>query len=189
MIWWARIRRTRALVAVVLGVVALTVVAGTVDLPLPSLLGSAAPVPLGMFPPLAVAILLVAGLLNGDEQAESTSARPIAVLDAGLALAACAAVTLLSVPWFLVEADRVLLACARNTCGYVGLALLVRATGRNEAAALFPVVAALLASLFGRSTGSIAWWAWPVAAGDDPLAAGLALATLVLGLAAALRPR
>lgn len=62
-------------------------------------------------------------------------------------------------------------------------------TGRGEVAALFPVVAALLASLLGRSTGSIAWWAWPVAAGDDPLAAGLALATLALGLAAALRPR
>jgi hypothetical protein len=144
-------------------------------------------VPLSLFLPLAVPVVVAWGLASGDPMIETVASRPLRSLDAGYALAvALAALVLCSLAQAL-GGGSLALAAGRNTLGYVGLTLVGR---RLVGALLAPVLSVgfvLLTSLFGNGISrEPRWWAWPLAAPDELLPWILAFALLLLGGAVSL---
>ena len=140
--------------------------------------------PVSLFLPLCTALALVAAVETRKIPQERVSSRAIGALDAGLALTAlgvslvgCALSSLLA-----GGEDPVSQAVARNTAGYIGLALLANGTGSVALAAALPVAYVLCSSTFGTGYGgAVHWWAWPIAANNSTSAS--VLASIIFGVA------
>lgn len=186
---WLRVRHARTCAATIVAVAVAVVLAGTLFLPLPNLLGGPPlAVPLALLLPLAVSIVVAWGLTTGDPLLESVASRPLHLLDAAYALAT-ATLTLLTctLAWQLVGAE-LALAAGRNALGYVGLTLLGRRLLGSHAAGVLPAGCAVAVSLFGSGGDSRPrWWAWPLFPADNPIAWASAVALLVLGATVALK--
>ncbi len=74
---------------------------------------------------------------------------------------------------------------ARNLAGFTGLALLGAWLLGGRLSWVLPIAFGGVVTLTGRDApNQFAWWAWSIRPGDDALAALLALAALIAGLAA-----
>ncbi len=74
---------------------------------------------------------------------------------------------------------------ARNLAGFTGLALLGAWLLGGRLSWVIPIAYGGVVTLTGRDApNQFAWWAWSIRPGDDALAAFLAMAALVVGLAA-----
>lgn len=74
---------------------------------------------------------------------------------------------------------------ARNLAGFTGLALLGAWLLGGRLSWVLPIAFGGVVTITGRDAANqFAWWAWSIRPGNDALAALLALAALVVGLAA-----
>lgn len=186
MIWWLRTHRGPALL--VLTIVPSFIVAMTGDFAFlfPALQGSTpfSRVALSAAIPVIPTVALSTSLNAGSKGTYAVASRRTLVGDALLAVAIvliASATMLAALP--LGAAPAVVEAGIRNTAADVGLATLAGGFVGYRLQAIAPVVYLVVASLFGREPGdTVAFWAWPVGAGDDP---GFLLVPAVLGLFAA----
>ena len=74
-------------------------------------------------------------------------------------------------------------AAVRNFVGFVGLGLICAAAVGSNLSWLLPVALAIASASVGASAGVPRAWAWPIHDDGDPLAAGIAVGLLVVGLA------
>lgn len=186
--WWLRAHRTGTVVAVAVGLGALTWLAasgtaieGTIASPIAA--GSA--VPIALWLPLAFVATLCWSCSIDDERSGRTIAiRSDRRLLAGFVAAAVGLALLALVPALATQADPSA-AIARNAAGLTGLALLARLRlGSTGASAITAAYLALAALLGARPHGAAAWWAWPVAEPVDAWGVGVAAALLLVGLLA-----
>lgn len=191
---WVASRRPLFLVVACIGFVALVVVFGSSNVPVPSLgEGSLLPVPFAVFLPLAPTAVVVFCLSNTHPSIEAVAVRRVGWLDgaglivfAGFALVSCYAAHVL---W---DADASVQG-ARNLVGYLGIGVACLVMFNSRAASFLPAAFAVIVSTFGRTVGvSEAWWAWPLAAIDVPLAAaqvGILFLTAIVLLGVVGRPQ
>jgi hypothetical protein len=144
---------------------------GDVLVPFPNLrMHGNTTMPLTLFLPLLPVAVLTAGLSNVPRMFEACVVRPVQVMDLGL----CAAVIAASYMIGPLLGDAGLVA-ARNTTGYVGVALTARFLVGGYAAAAAPAGFAVSVALLGARPGvGIDTWAWPAAGPDDRVAAVIA---------------
>ncbi|MFE7133743.1 hypothetical protein ACFVIM_23095 [Streptomyces sp. NPDC057638] len=153
MLWWLRVRRGPVLLppalAVFLGYVLLV---RNETVALPSLIGGGAEVVLLAFAPIPVTSALMAALDTRLDAAEESGIRPVAALDAALALAVTAAATLLGLlaAWLLDQPGA--LAAGRDTAFLAGLMLCLRPLAGAHAV-LAPVGWLMLSVLAGTRAG------------------------------------
>ena len=189
MTWWLRTRRVPLLAAVVLAEMALVALVGGERIPVPSLAAAATvPIVAAVFLPLLVNSALQFGFEGRDWRAERSALRRVALFDVGLALALALALGAGGVLAHSLGAE-LALEGARNAVGYVGLGLLVAAAAGARAGSVAPAAYVVLVAAFGSGrTLATRPWNWPVHDADSVTAAGIALALLVGGAAASLRP-
>lgn len=174
----------------VLALVLVLVLSGDLALPLPNLLGGPdLALPLALFLPLVVTIVVAYGLTSGDPRLEAVASRPLPALDDLLVLL-IALVTLASCGLVgLSMGFDLALASGRNVLGYLGLTLIARRLAGASVAPLLPISFALVCALLGSGPDAQPrWWAWPIASSETRHAWGLSSALLVLGLVVALAP-
>jgi len=184
--WWARARALRlspaVFVAVQLGAVLGT---GLPDLPFPALLGgSSLGVPLTFVLALVPVWTLMHGRARVDARQEAVAVRPVGHYDrlVQVVLVACAAAA--AAVLHGAGAWQLAWAFPRDFAGYLGIAGLASAVTGARYAAVAPTLFMMLAATTGSAPdGRIHRWAWCLASPGDPLAAGVALALFVAGLA------
>ncbi|MFI2214896.1 hypothetical protein [Streptomyces sp. NPDC020141] len=190
MIWWLKIRAVPALAAGTAATIAVGLLVGTAQLPVPTLTGQAGQFLVGHLITLMPAVLVLFGTGRGDAPAESVASRPVRLWDvslgAAVALAALVTAWLCHLIWPAGNAP----VLGRNIAGYIGLALiLLPLTGHRAAGALIAVAPLLCAGAGWAEGGRPEPWAWILHPGDSALALALALATLITGIIVTLTRR
>lgn len=179
---WFRLRGWWRVVLAVGATELLVCWAGGVAVPVPNLQGFAAPVPAALLAPLALAVACAWALTHRVEL-ESAASRAVRVLDATGVLAVVVVVLIIGAGSDAVGNTTLGVAAARNTAGYVGLALIGRAVLGGQASSALPAGFLLLSTLLGYSPERLPrWWAFPLAAGGDLAAATVAAAVFVTGV-------
>ncbi|MFE6871133.1 hypothetical protein ACFVFS_31825 [Kitasatospora sp. NPDC057692] len=176
------------LAAVLAGTFAAGLLVGDGELPVPALHGQAGHFLLAHVITLVPAVSLLYGLGRGDLRTESVAGRHLRGLDVGLALALAATGTACGGLAYAAGQGALALVLARNTAGYLGLALLAHPLiGHRPAAAVLATVP-LLCSAAGWSPDSHPRpWAWPLHPADSPAALAAVGLLLLTGAACTLR--
>ena len=190
MSWWIRTHRGAWLLALTVATSLAVATVGDVSFLFPALQGSSpfGRVALVAAVPVVPAIALSVSLHAGLAGTYAAASRRVAIGDAALIVGVVLAASLTMVATLpLGTSPAVVEAGLRNTSAYIALAVVTGAFVGYRRQAIAPVVYLLIASLFGREPGgSVAFWAWPVGAGDDPAfllvpAVLVSLATVVAG--------
>ncbi|MFB7470856.1 hypothetical protein [Kitasatospora sp. NPDC056184] len=190
MIWWCKARAVPALAAVLAGTFAVGLLAGDGELPVPALRGQAGHFLLAHVITLFPAVSLLYGLGRGDLRTESVAARQLRGLDTGLALALAAAGATCGGLAHAAGQGSLALVLARNTAGYLGLALLAHPlVGHRPAAAALAGVPLLCSAAGWSPDGRPRPWAWPLHPAGSPAALAAVGLLLLTGAACALRDR
>jgi hypothetical protein len=176
--WWRSRRAGRDLAAFTAAQAAI-VLAGTVAIPIPTLAGATTPTPVAVFAPLLVAISVATGL-SRRLGLEDVAVRRIRLIDTSWILAL--AVAGLAVALVASGRQQVGIIAGRDLAGYLGLTMIGCRILGNQASAVLPVGYAIASAMLGYNSGTIASWAWPVAAPHDSAAMALALGTCLAGL-------
>jgi len=155
------------------------VLAGTVAIPIPTLTGATTPTPVAVFAPLLLAISVATGLSRRLGM-EDVAVRRIRLIDSTWILAL--AVAGLAVALVASGRQHIGIIAGRDMAGYLGLTMIGCRMLGNQASAVLPVGYAIVSAMLGYNSGTIAWWAWPVAAPGDSAALALALGTCLAGL-------
>lgn len=172
MTWYLKARRTPALILIFMASVLGTALLAPFDVPVPDLgaAGGTGPVPAAFLMPAVSATVLYCLFVDQGAGPEARALRPVPWLDRGLAVAflVIAGMThsLVSVlaggdVWFGAEPAGLQWIAWRNVAGYAGLALLFRRLIGPLAAAVVPVVMAILAGCFGRGMTDNPFF-WPL---------------------------
>ncbi len=140
----------------------------------------------GAFLAIAVPAAVGWGCARGDERAEGTGVRRIALADLALAGIACGLVSAAGAALHAVGMADAGLVAARATLVYLGLMLLAVPFWRWRLAPVAPSLFLLAVAVFGRGEDieHPAQWAFIAAQGDDPLSWLLTAAVLAVGVAA-----
>ncbi|MBB1244636.1 hypothetical protein GL263_13830 [Streptomyces durbertensis] len=191
MIWW--IKAWGALGAATATAVALfvAVTIGTREIPVPALTGQAGQFVVAELVALLPAVLILHGVHRGDPRTEYTAVRSGAVRMVAWVAVWVTMVWGATAAAHLLGADSAVIEMARNTTGYVGVALLLRPVAGLRAAVAFSAAVPLVCAAAGWRTGGVAQpWAWPLHPANSVLALLQAFLLLGLGLIAVLlRPR
>lgn len=187
MTWWLKIRAVPTLVAGTATTIALGLLIGNAQLPVPAMTGQAGQFLAGHLITLAPAILILFGTGRGDLTAESVSARPIVRWDLSLAVTTAAASLLTATLFRAIWPTDITVVLGRNIAGYIGIALvLLPFLGHRAAGAALAVVPLLCAAVGWGPGGHPEPWAWLLHPGDSVPALTLALGTLAAGITATL---
>jgi hypothetical protein len=185
MSWWIRTHRGAWLLALTIATSVVVATVGDVSFLFPALQGSSpfGRVALVAAVPVVPAIALSASLHAGIAGTYAAASRRVAIGDAALVVGVVLVASLAMITTLPLGASpAVVEAGIRNTAAYIALAMFTGAFVGYRQQAIAPVVYLLIASLFGReSGGTVAFWAWPVGAGDDP--AFLLVPAVLVGLA------
>ncbi|MBT2401638.1 hypothetical protein [Streptomyces sp. ISL-100] len=184
MIWWLKARGVPAIGAAILGTFLLALVVRQEAIPVPSVLGSSSQLLvtqiLGVFP----AVLLLHGIDRGDVISEEVALRhrgrrnvALCFVFAFVSVALAAAVQL--------SGDRPeALSLARNSVGFLGAALIMRALLGPGIAAICVATLPLACAVAGRNAGgTVQPWAWPIHEPSSDLGAAEAAILFVVGCA------
>ncbi|WP_380284485.1 hypothetical protein [Kitasatospora purpeofusca] len=178
------------LVAVLAATLAVGLLLGDGELPVPALRGQAGHFLLAHVITLLPAVFLLYGLGRGDLRTESVAGRHLRGLDVGLALALAAAGTTCGGLAYAAGQGALALVLARNIAGYLGLALLAHPlVGHRPAAAALAAVPLLCSAAGWYPDGHPRPWAWPLHPAGSPAALAAVGLLLLTGTACALRGR
>ncbi|MFF7456782.1 hypothetical protein [Kitasatospora sp. NPDC008115] len=178
------------LAAVLAGTLAVGLLFGNGELPVPALHGQAGHFLLAHVITLFPAVFLLYGLGRGDLRTEAVAVRFLRGLDVGLALALAAAGTTCGGLAYLAGQGALALVLARNITGYLGLALLVRPLiGHRPAAAALAATPLLCSAAGWYPNGHPRPWAWPLHPADSPTALTAVALLLLTGTTCALLRR
>lgn len=187
MIWWLKIRATPALAAGLAGTLAVGLLVGSSELPVPALAGQAGQFLVGHLITLIPAVLLMFGMGRGDLRTESVASRPTRRWDVALALATATVGLATAALCHLLWSTDIAVVLGRNIAGYIGMALFLHPlVGHRAAGALLAVVPLICAAAGWGPGGRPEPWAWLLHPSDSPLALALAAATLAAGVTMAL---
>lgn len=181
---WLAVRGALAGTMTVSGLLVVLVLAGDLAVPMLSMTVMAEfAMPVSLVAPVALALVLTWALSRGDERLEGISVRPLATYDAVMALCLVGFFACVAIILDVMRFTDLGLEAARNACGLVGIALLVRWFRGSVVAGIVPVVYVILVGFFGGETMRTAeWWAWLVSPADSTTAASQAGGMFVLGL-------
>ena len=140
----------------------------------------------GVFLAIAVPAATGWGCARGDERAEGTGVRRIALADLATAGIACGLVVVAGAALHAVGIADAGLVAARATLVYLGLMLLAVPFWRWRLAPVTPSLFLLAVAVFGRGEDieHPARWAFIAAQGDDPLSWLMTAAVVAAGVAA-----
>lgn len=186
---WLRVRQTRASLLTILGVTLALAFTRGWYMALPNLFGGPRLIiPLALFIPLAVAIVVALGFTTGDPLLEAVASRPLYLLDATYALATALLTLTISVCLHYGAEIDLALDAGRNVLGYIGLTLIGRRLAGSQNAAIITSVLAIVLVPFSTSVSrEIYWWAWHIAPAHTSLSWGIAVALLLIGIVITLR--
>ncbi|MFJ3900363.1 hypothetical protein [Streptomyces sp. NPDC090025] len=182
MIWWCKVRAVPVIALATIGTVALGLLVGNLELPVPVLVGQSGQFLLAHLMTLIPAVTLLYGFGRGETRTEGIAVRDLRSWDAALGLLVAAGGMLAAVLSHVALSSDLAVILGRNVAGYVGLALLLhpvlgtRLTGATLAA--IPLV--LAASGWGPS-GDAKSWAWLLHPADSTLAMATALGAVCVG--------
>ena len=164
---WARTRQAELCVSVSILASIIVVLSGQSNIPIPQLTASAAgSLPIALFVPLLVALVVAYSLSRTTSDSEAISVRPLDSFDTILAIFAgvsfAVIIGIASFAW--PEQQPLGLAATRNLAGFIGLVLIARHWLSAEVAAVPAVLWALSAAMVGAGQDQVPrWWAWPIA--------------------------
>lgn len=181
---YLRVRAARLLALVAAAVVLLLAWPGSSLAATPSPTG--ATMMAGVFLAIAMPAAVGWGCARGDERAEGTGVRRIALADLALAGIACGLVGAGGVALHAVGMANSGFVAARATLVYLGLMLLAVPFWRWRLAPVLPALFLLAVAVFGRGEDieHPARWAFIAAQADDPLSWLLTAAVLAVGVVA-----
>ena len=184
------VRRALAGVLMILAVSTLLALAGDVVVPIPTLTIATLAVPLSVLLPLAVPIVAVWALEEGDATLESVASRPVEQIDLVIALGLGTSTAMIAAGLgATIGPTPEAFVASRNAAGYLGLALIARAVFGGTSAPLVPAAYALGAILFGpTATGEPHVWAWPINP-PNGMSWAFAVGALAIGCLGHLWPR
>lgn len=173
MIWYLKARRTPALVLIFMACVLGTALLAPFDVPVPDLgaAGGTGPVPAAFLLPAVSATVLYCLFVDQGAGPEARALRPVPWLDRGLAVAFLVIAGMTHSLVYALAGGEMRLGAEsatglqwvawRNVGGYAGVALLLRPFIGPLAAAVVPVVVAILAGCFGRGMTDNPFF-WPL---------------------------
>ncbi|MFI1394275.1 hypothetical protein [Streptomyces sp. NPDC020681] len=187
MIWWLKIRATPALTAGLVGTLAVGLLVGSSELPVPALAGQAGQFLVGHLITLVPAVLLMYGTGRGDLRAESVACRPTRRWDVALGLAVAAVGLAAATLCHLLWSSDIAVVLGRNIGGYIGMALFLHPlVGHRAAGAILAAIPLLCAAAGWGPGGQPEPWAWLLHPSDSLLGVTLAAVTLAAGVTMAL---
>jgi hypothetical protein len=181
-IWWLKARAVTVVLGTVLATVVCGLLAGDAELPIPILTGQSGRFLVGHLITVLPAAALMYGMARTDFRVESVAVRPMngwnAVLGVG---AAAAGVTAAGVLYAFTHND-IAVVLARNTLGYIGVALITASFfGPRVAASITATVPLLCAATGWAQGGRPEPWAWILQPGQSISALAAAAMLLLLG--------
>ena len=181
---WISSRRWYRAIWVVACLLILILLAGGIQIPVPSVLTRArVSVPILTFTPLVIPVIIGSIMASGDQIQESWSIRPIAAFDCLFLTATCGTVLFAGGVMTLVSEDPYVGAIGRTATGTTGLMLLVRPWVGPRLASTVPVGFVIACFAFGLSANRTPRvWAWPLAYADDLSAWVIAIVLWMAGI-------
>ncbi|MEE1823585.1 hypothetical protein PUR61_15485 [Streptomyces sp. BE20] len=177
MIWWCKARAVPAVTAALAGTFALGLLLGDGELPVPALRGRAGHFLVAHVITLIPAVFLLYGLGRGDLRTETVAGRFLRGWDVALTLGVAVTGTAVGALAYAAGQGDLTLVIARDTAGYLGLALLLHPlVGHRPAAAALAVVPLLCSATGWNPDGRPEPWAWPL----HPAGSAYALADVAL---------
>ncbi|MFF3015395.1 hypothetical protein [Streptomyces sp. NPDC057939] len=187
MIWWCKARAVPALAATLLATIALGLLIGDAQLPVPALTGASGDFLIGHLITLAPAIVLLYGMGRGDLATETVASRPLRTWDTALA----GTIGLLGLSTAaisrLTDTDGLTIVLGRNLAGYTALALFLHPLlGQRLSTSALACIPLICAATGWASNGDPEHWAWILHPADSLPALLLVTALLPAGMAFAL---
>ncbi|MCH0539892.1 hypothetical protein I3F58_10025 [Streptomyces sp. MUM 203J] len=184
MIWWCKVRAIHVVVASTVGTVALGLLIGNAELPVPALTGQSGQFLVAHLMTLVPAVTLLYGLSRGNIPSESIAARNLRYWDSALALCIAAVGVLASFLCRIALSSDLPVVLGRNLVGYLGLALLLfPLVGSQLAGAALAAVPLILAASGWGPGGTPEPWAWLLHPADSTMAMVLAISAVGIGVA------
>lgn len=187
MIWWCKARAVPALLATLIATIALGLVIGDAQLPVPALTGASGDFLIGHLITLAPAIVLLYGTGRGDLAIETVASRPLRVWDTALAGAIGLLGLSTAVASRLANSDGLTTVLGRNLAGYTAIALLLMPLlGQRLSTSALACIPLVCSATGWASNGQPERWAWILHPADSLPALILVAALLPVGMAFAL---
>ncbi|MER7396922.1 hypothetical protein ABT381_15585 [Streptomyces sp. NPDC000151] len=173
MSWWLKTKAVPQVIATMLAALLLTALAQDEAIPVPTIVGPSGQLLFGEILGMLPTVVLLYGIERGDTMAEEVAVRPARPRTLVLCLSYVLVITVLAALVHAVFDRPDVLSMARNSIGFLGVALILRALVGPGIAAIAIAALPLFCAAAGRRPGGTAQpWAWPI----HPAASALALA-------------
>lgn len=184
MIWWCKSRAVHIVAMSTVGTIAVGLVIGNIELPIPVLTGQSGEFLLAHLMTLIPAVTLLYGFGRGDTRTEDTAARNLRSWDATLGVLVAAVGMFVALISQLALGADLPVVLGRNLAGYVGIALLLFPfIGAQVTGAALAGIPLVLAAGGWGPTGAPESWAWLLHPADSAIAMVVALGAVCAGTA------
>ncbi len=181
MIWWLKARGVPLTAGGTLAVFLFAAAVRQESIPMPSLVGSTGGILVVQLLGLLPAFLLLHGMERGDSATEEVAVRPVRWRNLVLCTGFACALSVGAIVVHLVLDRPEMLSLARNSVGFLAVALIIRAFLGSGIAVVAVAALPLACAVAGRrADGTPRPWAWPV---QEPLSALATAEVFVLFLA------
>ncbi|MFD3701155.1 hypothetical protein ACFWUZ_34395 [Streptomyces sp. NPDC058646] len=186
-IWWYKARAVPALLATLIATIALGLLIGDAQLPVPALTGASGDFLIGHLITLAPAIVFLYGTGRGDLATRTVATRPLRVWDTSLAGAIGLLGLSTAIVGRLADSDGLTTVLGRSLAGYTALALLIMPLlGQHLSTSALACIPLTCAATGWARNGQPEQWAWILHPADSLPALLLVAALLPAGMAFAL---